>query len=93
MSFKTVLTHVRPTHACGEALRAAVAFAQLHDADLLGVGGRAPTCLTDPWSGYAGQAALESAAERDAAELREAETRFRDAARALGGRAHWAVRN
>jgi nucleotide-binding universal stress UspA family protein len=48
MSYKSLLVHVQPTDAGRERLRAAIAFAKMFDARLIGLGARAFDPMPDP---------------------------------------------
>jgi nucleotide-binding universal stress UspA family protein len=78
MGYKTILIHVEPTSASEARLQAAVEFAGKLDAQLIGLGGRAPMIQVAPLAMAEGGAfAVETWAEGEARSLAEVEAAFR----------------
>lgn len=78
MSFKSILIHVEPSSASKARLSAVVAFAAKLDAELVGLGGRAPLTEAVPLAAdLGGGYGMEASAEADAALLADAEAQFR----------------
>jgi nucleotide-binding universal stress UspA family protein len=89
MSYKTLLVHVECSPESDVRLGAAVALAVQLEATLVGVGGGEPLYFDNPTIADGGGMIIEDLDTRDRAELAEAETRFRTAARVLPSAAIW----
>lgn len=87
----TYLVHVEATEESDRRLDAIVQFARSTNAALRGVGGCEPVSRANPWiaTSYQVGSVIEVLAEFEAADLKQAETRFRAAAACLGGDASW----
>jgi nucleotide-binding universal stress UspA family protein len=90
MTFKSLLFPLQSTTISDEALPRVVEFAQSLGADLIGLAARAPLYLSDPW--IVSAEIMQQLSDDESAQFKAAEDRFRAAAAALDGRAHWRTR-
>ena len=91
MTYKTLLVHVEASPDSNLRLRAAVDLAHDLRATLIGVGGGEPVYLDNPMmmDGEVDGALIQSLADFDVANLKDAEARFHAAVGPLGGAAIW----